>query len=80
MTLGEITREEQRKALEEIRKMEGRERERARGIDRRGNLIWVPTLRTSSGVRFGYWRKAREGEIMREFKIWGGSVNELRGL
>lgn len=36
MTLGEITREEQRKALEEIRKMEGRERERSRGIDRRG--------------------------------------------
>ena len=58
MTLGEITREEQRKALEKIRKMEGRERERARGIEHRGNLIWVPTLRTSSGVRFGYWRKA----------------------
>ena len=63
MTLGEITREEQKKALEEIRKMEGQERERARGIDRRGNLIWVPTLRTSSGVRFGYWRKARENEL-----------------
>lgn len=62
MTLGEITREEQRKALEEIRKMEGRERERARGIDRRGNLIWVPTLRTSSGVRFGYWTKIYDEE------------------
>ncbi len=63
MTLGEITREEQKKVLEEIRKMEGRERERSRGIDRRGNLIWVPPLRTSSGVRFGYWRKARENEL-----------------
>ena len=65
MTLGELTREEQKKALEEIRKMEGRERERARGIERRGNLIWVPTLKTGTGVRFGYWRKARENELRR---------------
>lgn len=63
MTLGEITRREQREAMEKIKRME--QEERTGGVERRGNLIWVPTLKTGSGVRFGYWRKVSAYELRR---------------
>lgn len=62
-TTREIQQEKIKEELEPLQRIEKLEEERKNGIVRRGSFVWVPTLRTSSGVRFGYWRKARENEL-----------------
>lgn len=56
-TTREIQQEKIKEELEPLQRMEKLEEERKNAIVRRGSFVWVPTLRTSSGVRFGYWRK-----------------------
>ena len=62
-TTREIQQEKIKEELEPLQRMEKLEEERKNGIVRRGSFVWVPPLRTGSGVRFGYWRKARENEL-----------------
>ena len=56
-TTREIQQEKIKKELEPLQRMEKMEEERKNGIIRRGRFVWVPEIRTSSGVRFGYWKK-----------------------
>lgn len=59
-TTREIQQEKIKEELELLQRIEKQEEERKNGIVRRDSFVWVPTLRTSSGVRFGYWQKARK--------------------
>ncbi len=56
-TTREIQQEKIKEELEPLQRMEKLEEERKNGIVRRGSFVWVPDIRTSSGVRFGYWKK-----------------------